>query len=657
MAHQPSVSPEGSLFQSYNPLPAVQDSSLSDDRKGFTVTTSTGNSPTTPRKLSQSWSVAQVLFTVIIPVVTLAAWLARVRANPHLFDTFAGERIGGRFSQAEAKAIDVVTGAILAPLFMAALNYIWFGSARVSAVNEQQKKAIPLRTLVAASGATEGHYDLFFLRDLIRGKTWRLFLLAVLTLFSAASKSALSNIIAYEAFSENDLAADPVRLRLQRDLAVEADTGLNDLIGLNLYDFSKAQNAEVAKEMVALLTDLTYENAAPRLSNYTYVAINATAQSLDSLPQSVVELRDVPAYRLSVSCTPDLPTTFMVLAPSPLNTQITMNFNETASSNNTLFQANYPGVPADMKGDGDNMSFVGFAFGGYTEAYLGHLNRFNLTNATVKYGSTDVAHRAFNMSLSGFTGTQIVMSVSGIRCSLHREHGLVNSTRHPSNETSAGIWNITTTNFPNVPDDVIKELIPSRLSKFQWSSLNFHAPSSTIPGLGPALSSFGRVWREGDPVIEERFPDFAYNFLYASGEAQRILHEVAATSTNASHHPPEFFVDVTAYATQQHYRITYVPSILLAGLLCLLGASVVTGGMAAYARTSASSRAHRRVNVVRLLVDSVLGLEENKEDLARAAQSSNRELDAWAAGYKVRYTSVNDGDGTVQIVLERAGGR
>ncbi|KAJ4990202.1 hypothetical protein SVAN01_04293 [Stagonosporopsis vannaccii] len=653
MAHQPSVSPAGSVFQSYNALNAVQDSSLSDDRKGFTITTSTTNSPTTSRRFAQSWSILQVLFTGAIPVVTLAAWLACVRDNPHLFDTFAGERIGGRFSQAEAKAIDVVTGAVLAPLFMAALNYVWFGSARVSAVNEQQPKAIPLQTLVAASGASEGHYNLFFLRDLVRGKTWRLFLLGVLTLFSAVSKSALSNIIAYEAFSENDLAADPVRLRLQRDFAMEADSGMIDYSGMNLYDFNKMQNAEVAKEMVALLTELTYENAAPRLSNYTYIAINATAQSLDSLPQSVVKLRNVPAYRLSVSCTPDLPTSMTVLSVTGLNTQITTNFNETASSNNTLFQASYPGVPADMQQERDNMSFVGFAFGNYKEAYLGHLNRFNLTNATAKYGSTEIPHRAFNMSQSGFTGTQGVMSVSGIRCLLHREHGLVNTTRHPSNISSAGIWNITTSNFPAVPDDATKELIPSLLSKFQWSSLNFHAPSSTIPGLGPALSSFGRVWREGDPVIEDRFPDFTHNFLYASGETQRILHEVAATNTSASHHPAEFFVDVTAFATQQHYRITYVPSILLVGLLCLLGASMVTGGMAAYARTSASSRADRQVNVVRLLVDSVLGLESDKEDLIRAAQSSNRELNAWAATYKVRYTSVNNGDGTVQIVLEK----
>jgi hypothetical protein len=61
-----------------------------------------------------------------------------------MFDTFVGEKYGGRFSQAQAKAIDVVTGALLAPLFMAASNHVWFDSARVLVVNEQQAKAIPI---------------------------------------------------------------------------------------------------------------------------------------------------------------------------------------------------------------------------------------------------------------------------------------------------------------------------------------------------------------------------------------------------------------------------------------------------------------------------------------------------------------------------------
>ena len=75
--------------------------------------------------------------------------------------------------------------------------------------------------------------------------------------------------------------------------------------------------------------------------------------------------------------------------------------------------------------------------------------------------------------------------------------------------------------------------------------------------------------------------------------------------------------------------------------------------MAAYTRESASARVHRQVNVAHLLVDSVLGLEEHQEDMAKAAQSSNCDLDTWAAGYKVRNTAMDDGHGAIQIALKK----
>jgi hypothetical protein len=66
--------------------------------------------------------------------------------------------------------------------------------------------------------------------------------------------------------------------------------------------------------------------------------------------------------------------------------------------------------------------------------------------------------------------------------------------------------------------------------------------------------------------------------------------------------------------TQQQYRITNGPCVLSIGLLCLLAASVVTFTIAAHASKTASTRPHRQVNVVRLLVDSVLGLKIEKNN-------------------------------------------
>jgi hypothetical protein len=388
--------------------------------------------------------------------------------------------------------------------------------------------------------------------------------------------------------------------------------------------------------------------------NGTYIGINATTKSLGALPQSMVTLDNAPAYRLSVDCTPALPDSISVMQPlSFINTQITLMFNTTASSNNTLFQANYPGTPKDIQtGDGDGYTYAAFSQGSL-EAYLGGLDRFNLTNETSPSQYGDVGFRPFNMSgpLLGFTGTQSVMSVSGLRCSLYREQGSLNYTRTNNSDGGNVTWAISSTRFPETQKKV---LVPSMLAHFQWTNLNFHAPGAWIPGLGPALAPAPEVSDgSGPPQRNDTYSDFALKYLYASGEAQRILYEVAASTNNATRSPPAFFTDVPGITTQQRYRITYVPSILLLGLLCLLAASLVTIAMAIYVRNTATARAHRELNVTRLLIDSVLGLQESRENIAEVAQGSNKELDHWAAGFKVRYSSVDDDKGTVQIVLER----
>ncbi|KAF2853731.1 hypothetical protein T440DRAFT_552367 [Plenodomus tracheiphilus IPT5] len=650
MAHRVSKLSAGLDSHSYGPVSTNQDASFRGKEKILVSATTTSIRSDQRRSSSQSWSAAQVLLTGAIPLVALIVWLA---LSPSVFSTFAGAKIGGRLTQAEAKAIDVITGAILAPLVMAALNHIWFDSARVSAVNEVQPNSIPLRTLVATSSTSGGNYDLFNLRDLLQGKSWRLYLFALLTILSAVGRSALSNIIAYEAFSEVGSSATSVGLRLRSDVAVNANLGMSNSLKLQLYDFDMGQNAQVAKDMMALLTDLSYEDAYWKLTDNTYIGYNATSHSLGALSQSIVRLENLPAYRLSVNCTPDLPLSISVTQPlSDTSTQIGLTFNTTATSNDTLFQANYPGVPDNIRtGDDDKYTFAAFSLG-YREVYLGHLERFNLTNTTTPSLYGDVNYRAFNMTPWGFTGTQILMSVSGLRCKLYREYGSITTVRELTNATSAGTWNTISMDFPA---DQEKLLTPSLLSKFQERNLNFHAPGSIMPGLGPALNKMNieQVGNWGTEAFDT-FTNFAHNFLYASGETERIVYEVAAASGNTSRSRPEYKVQVKAFETKLHYRITYIPSILLLGLLCLLGASAVTGGMAAFGWRSFSGRAHRQVNVVRAVLDSVVGLEGDRDDIVKMAQSDNGVVDGWAAGYKVRYTSVDDGDGTMQIMLEKS---
>ncbi|KAL5121416.1 hypothetical protein ACEQ8H_000487 [Pleosporales sp. CAS-2024a] len=225
-------------------------------------------------------------------------------------------------------------------------------------------------------------------------------------------------------------------------------------------------------------------------------------------------------------------------------------------------------------------------------------------------------------------------------------HATATSIDVPSNT-----WSIVEADFPAQDKTVVR----SMLSKFQWTNLNFHAPGTSVPGLGPALDKVS-VQEVGDwgTVANDTFDTFALNYLYASGEAQRIVYEVAASSTNASHLRAEYFVKVPALQNQDLYRITYVPSILLLGLLALVGSSVVTGSMALYTRRSSSARAHRRLTVTRLLLDSVAGLQRHRDEVSQVAQTNNSQVDDWAATYKVRYnTRLDNVQGVVQIVLEK----
>ncbi|EMD88480.1 hypothetical protein COCC4DRAFT_34244, partial [Bipolaris maydis ATCC 48331] len=97
----------GPNSQPYGLVPVTEDSSTSEAEKVPAYTTTIPIVPGLKKSSSQSWWAAQIVLTLAIPLVALIAWLACVRANPRIFDTFAGEEIGGRLSQAQAKAIDV----------------------------------------------------------------------------------------------------------------------------------------------------------------------------------------------------------------------------------------------------------------------------------------------------------------------------------------------------------------------------------------------------------------------------------------------------------------------------------------------------------------------------------------------------------------------
>lgn len=182
----------------------------------------------------------------------MAAWLiiVKVRQGGSIFTGFTSSQIGGHLTQTQAKAIDFVCSALLAPLLMAGLNFIWFACARVCVVNEldathRGSQGVPLQSLARASRTSVGSYDLLGLWELFSAKTWRLSVLGAVALLSAISSSALSNIIAYESFTEEGPSTGSYTLRMLSDDQIHSDSLIGATVGIDAglgkYSFDTTQ--------------------------------------------------------------------------------------------------------------------------------------------------------------------------------------------------------------------------------------------------------------------------------------------------------------------------------------------------------------------------------------------------------------------------------
>lgn len=71
--------------------------------------------------------------SVLIPVIATVVWLGVNAKRWKEFDWSAihSNIIGGRLTQSQAKAIDLLCSALIAPSILAVFNFVWFSCARV----------------------------------------------------------------------------------------------------------------------------------------------------------------------------------------------------------------------------------------------------------------------------------------------------------------------------------------------------------------------------------------------------------------------------------------------------------------------------------------------------------------------------------------------
>lgn len=606
--------------------------------------TNSGHHKTGPSGTKWKAYTTVIFSSCVVPLIALVVWLVLTVPKGNPFTTFAGARIGGRLTQPQAKGIDIVCSALLAPGLMATLDYFWFACARVSAVTESHGEAvgIPLSALSTMSISSSGSYDIFHMNALRKGRTYRLGMLAGLILFSAIARSALTNIIAYEAYSEPKFMSTAGSLRRLTDLVVQRGTRLltgSDATETAIFGYSIEQQSVIANRITGLLTGLSFANATSQLTEDACIHVNATTVSMSNIATNVSTLANVPGYRLTVDCTPDTPDIFSFFSSSESASKMTASWNvkvEGGYTSNT-YAAGIPGPLTEIQNAyNEQYPFAAFYEYNASQVFLSIVDSgFGLLNdtATVPSAYGDLHTLSQNMTGTKWTGTKQTMKIWGVRCWLNRQQGVLNLTRLPSME-----WRIDNSSFSKT-----KTRVPSYLAPWQ-TNLMYRAPQSTVAGIGPALA------RSAAPLGSPQnidFKTFALNYLYASAEAERAVFEVAAM--NSSRDLPEDFFNVAGMINEEHYRITYIPIVLLVGIIAMLLAALVVSAMAVYASNTVSARTFREVNALRLLVDGAGGLGPEIKVVADAGLA-NGEMERWAGECKVRYVNaVVEGESRVRL--------
>ena len=613
--------------------------------------------PRSPTPVHSYYYAAVTTLLVLIPSIGLVIWAARVGSVISHNYGLDSQPLGGRLTLVQAKAIDFVCSALIAPLVLVAVNWYWFSVTRVTVLNDGSTTAMPLAALVEASHTDTGSYSPVKLTSLVRSGRPKMVLLGLLVFLSAVSQTCFSNVIAYEAHSVSDVEPSTVPLRA-------LVTGLPSFIGsgdsnaaqdrsMHIYNFTQAQRVSFMSQATSMLSDIAFAGSAGKLSSDgTYVGMNVTQSSLDQLLPNITGLRGVPAYRVSIHCS---------AAPNDHVGVTNFAYNQVTAStfvdNKDMFQSWYAGqVDAVTNEWVDFESWLAFNYN-YNETYFFHMMRFNQSNHTDPSPYGTITYAAQNMTRFGYQGTKGVMSSWGFRCNLQRESGF--STLSRNRDLSWRQEDIDWTGKQEPMDWLIGD----------WQlALNYRSPVSMggQPGFGPALAATALL---KDPEAHRYsgdcsvricldYPKSISNLLYAAGETERLAYETR--NTNASSLGQGATHAVKATITREAYRMTYVPLLLLCGLLSAFLAALIPFGLLLHGRRTNSVRTWREVNTLQLMADTVTGLRDEYivEQMKAAGPNGSGKLARTAkvkyevlGGKKVSLKLVNDSNKDRHILV------
>lgn len=350
--------------------------------------------------------------------------------------------------------------------------------------------------------------------------------------------------------------------------------------------------------------------------------------------------------------------------------QMSSNMTQSAASELDVANATIPafmryqwaGNPKDYFYD-TNMQFDFLAFGTFDfvvnlihlSGFVGKPDSSNMSTSgrtiPTAWGELSPVYENITIPLSGAMGAYGTDSYA-LQCVLLRQEGLLEYRRRDDQS-----WFIASSSFQDE-----RKAVRSFLEDWQLDL----ASGRPAPPLGDVLwggSTTVSVCNEQLSGNCFQYNDFATavnNLVFASGEATRIIYNVAAV--NASRDNVDYFYNVTGEVDRQFYRITYVPVLLLVALLGIIISALLVTVLVVATMKTWSWKSFRQVDITRLVVDCV-GADLAKDDssFSQLRRASDDELTEWAGRYRVGYEKVfdaqnMDGDGHPSVRLRHTTG-
>lgn len=377
-----------------------------------------------------------------------------------------------------------------------------------------------------------------------------------------------------------------------------------------------------------------------------------------------MSLHNVPGYRLSADCTPTTMTKNSILMSygelGYVQLQMSANMTQAAASELDVANATLPaymtyqwaGNPKDYFYD-TSMQTDFPAFGTFdffvnlihVSGFVGKPDSSNMSTSgrtiPTAWGDLSPVYENISIPLSGAMGAYGTDSYA-LQCVLLRQEGLLEYRRRDDQT-----WFIASSSFQEE-----RKAVRSFLQDWQLE-LSSDRPA---PPLGDVLwggATTMVVCNEqlsGSCFQYNDFTTAVNNLVFASGEATRIIYNVAAV--NASRDNVDYFYNVTGEVDRQFYRITYVPVLLLVALLGIIISALLVTLLVVATMKTWSWKTFRQVEITRLVVDCVSAdLAKNDSTISQLGRASDDELAEWASRYRVGYEKIvnaQDMDGLTQ---------